>query len=112
MTGLFAGSPLGVFGVSAVGVGLKKTGDGGRSFCRTGSLSRYAPKRRGIRTNAFSARLSVFRKCEKRADSLNFANRLKTLHGLTPYEAICNAWTNEPNRFTLDPIHLTSGLNT
>ena len=45
-------------------------------------------------------------------DAYNFAKRLKTLRGLTPYEAICSAWTDEPKRFTLDPIHLTSGLNT
>ncbi len=41
-----------------------------------------------------------------------FARRLKTLRGLTPYEAICKAWADEPERFRLDPIHLTSGLNT
>ena len=28
----------------------------------------------------------------------NFARRLKTLRGLTPYEAICKAWTDEPFR--------------
>src|ERR1022692_1863948 len=30
----------------------------------------------------------------------NFAKRLKTLNGLTPYEHICKAWTKEPKRFT------------
>jgi transposase InsO family protein len=45
-------------------------------------------------------------------DAYNFAKRLKTLCGLTPYEAICRAWSNDPDRFRLDPIHLTSGLNT
>lgn len=45
-------------------------------------------------------------------DAYNFAKRLKTLRGLTPYEAICKAWADEPDRFRLDPIHLTSGLNT
>ncbi len=30
----------------------------------------------------------------------NFAKRLKTLKGLTPYEHICKAWTKEPERFT------------
>ncbi|MBP6879089.1 MAG: IS481 family transposase, partial [Phenylobacterium sp.] len=38
--------------------------------------------------------------------------RLKTLRGLTPYEAICKAWADEPHRFRLDPVHVTSGLNT
>ena len=45
-------------------------------------------------------------------DGYNFARRLKTSRGLTPYEAICTAWANEPYRFRLDPVHLTSGLNT
>ena len=41
----------------------------------------------------------------------NFAKRLKALAGLTPFEAICKAWTIEPQRFRLSPDHLTSGLN-
>ena len=41
----------------------------------------------------------------------NFARRLKTLKGLTPYEFICKCWTNEPDRFRLDPIHQMPGLN-
>lgn len=45
-------------------------------------------------------------------DAYNFARRLKTLRGLTPYEAICRAWADEPDRFRRDPVHLTSGLNT
>jgi transposase InsO family protein len=44
-------------------------------------------------------------------DAYNFAKRLKTLNGLTPYEAICKAWTLEPQRFLSDPTHLSSGLN-
>jgi hypothetical protein len=42
----------------------------------------------------------------------NFARRLKTLNGLTPYEYICKIWTSEPDRFILDPIHQMPGLNT
>jgi transposase InsO family protein len=45
-------------------------------------------------------------------DAYNFAKRLKTLRGLTPYEAICKAWAETPKRFIRDPVHLTSGLNT
>ncbi len=45
-------------------------------------------------------------------DAYNFAKRLKTLRGLTTYEAICKAWADEPDRFRYDPSHLTSGLNT
>jgi len=44
-------------------------------------------------------------------NAYNFAKRLKTLHGLTPYEAVCNAWTETPHRFRLPPDHLTAGLN-
>jgi transposase-like protein len=41
----------------------------------------------------------------------NFGRRLKTLKGLTSYEFICKTWTNEPERFTLDPLHQMPGLN-
>ena len=41
----------------------------------------------------------------------NFARRLKTLNGLTPYEYICRIWTFEPERFILNPIHQMPGLN-
>ena len=36
-------------------------------------------------------------------DGYNIATRLKTLHGLTPYEAICTSWAKQPNRLRLDP---------
>nr|GLK21512.1 hypothetical protein GCM10017606_23390 [Microbacterium terregens] len=42
----------------------------------------------------------------------NFARRLKTLSGLTPYESIAKIWTSEPDRFIVDPIHQMPGLNT
>lgn len=45
-------------------------------------------------------------------NAYNFAKRLKTLRGLTPYEFICKAWADEPHRFRYDPTHLTSGPNT
>jgi transposase InsO family protein len=41
----------------------------------------------------------------------NFARRLKTLKGLTPYEFICKVWTSQPERFTLNPLHHMPGLN-
>ena len=44
-------------------------------------------------------------------DAYNFARRLKTLRGLTPHEFIARAWTKEPERFTLHPIHRMPGLN-
>ena len=42
----------------------------------------------------------------------NHARRLKALRGLTPYEFTCRAWTQEPQRFKIDPSHHTPGLNT
>jgi len=45
-------------------------------------------------------------------NAYNFARRLKTLSGLTPYEYICKIWTSEPDRFIVDPIHRMPGLNT
>jgi len=44
-------------------------------------------------------------------DAYNFARRLKTLSGLTPYKYICKIWTSEPNRFIVNPIHQMPGLN-
>jgi hypothetical protein len=41
----------------------------------------------------------------------NFARRLKALKGLTPYEFICKAWTNEPEHFKIDPAQYIVGLN-
>jgi Integrase core domain len=41
----------------------------------------------------------------------NFAKRLKTLRGLTPYEYICQCWQKDPKRFTINPYHHTLGLN-
>ena len=41
----------------------------------------------------------------------NFAKRLKTLKGLTPYEYICKCWTKEPERFYSNPHHQTPGPN-
>jgi transposase InsO family protein len=45
-------------------------------------------------------------------NAYNFGRRLKTLKGLTPYEHICKAWTNQPERFKLNPLHQMPGLNT
>src|ERR1041384_228798 len=42
----------------------------------------------------------------------NLGRRLKTLKGLSPYEYICKTWIQQPDRFTLNPIHQMPGLNT
>jgi transposase InsO family protein len=44
-------------------------------------------------------------------DAYNYARRLKTLKGLTPFEYICKIWTSEPERFKLNPTHHKPGLN-
>jgi hypothetical protein len=41
----------------------------------------------------------------------NFARRLKTLKGLTPYEFICKAWAAQPERFRTNPLQQMPGLN-
>jgi hypothetical protein len=45
-------------------------------------------------------------------NAYNYGRRLKTLRGLTPYEYICKCWTNEPERFSLNPHHQMPGPNT
>jgi transposase InsO family protein len=45
-------------------------------------------------------------------NAYNFARRLKTLKGLTPFEFVCKIWTKEPHRFNFDPTHQFPGLNT
>ena len=40
----------------------------------------------------------------------NFAKRLKTLKGLTPYEKVIEGWQKEPERFIINPLQHTAGL--
>ena len=42
----------------------------------------------------------------------NFAKRLKTLNGLTPYQFIVKAWGENPDIFLSEPSHLNLGLYT
>lgn len=44
-------------------------------------------------------------------NAYNFAKRLKTLKGLTPYEFIIKVWKSEPERFNINPYHHKLGLN-
>jgi len=44
-------------------------------------------------------------------NAYNFAKRLKTLQGLTPYQHIIGCWQREPQRFHANPHHHTLGLN-
>ena len=41
----------------------------------------------------------------------NFARRLKTLKGFTPFEYICKSWASQPDRFILNPHQQMPGLN-
>lgn len=45
-------------------------------------------------------------------NAYNFAKRLKTLKGLTPFEYVSKCWTEQPKRFSLSPAHHFPGLNT
>ena len=42
----------------------------------------------------------------------NFAKRLKTLNGLTPYQFIVKSWGDNPDDFIREPSHLNLGLYT
>lgn len=42
----------------------------------------------------------------------NYAKRLKTLRGLTPFEYVVQCWKKEPKRFKINPTHHMTGLNT
>jgi len=44
-------------------------------------------------------------------NAYNFAKRLKTLKGLTPFEYVTKCWSNLPKLFTSNPLHLFPGLN-
>ena len=54
----------------------------------------------------FEAHLNTF------IHAYNYARRLKTLRGLTPYEYICKCFQNEPERFKQSPHQLMPGPNT
>jgi len=41
----------------------------------------------------------------------NFAKHLKALRWKTPFEAICAAWTKDPEAFIINPRHLIPGPN-
>jgi transposase-like protein len=44
-------------------------------------------------------------------NAYNYAKRLKTLRGLTPYEFILKTWLKEPEKFITNPNHHILGLN-
>jgi hypothetical protein len=44
-------------------------------------------------------------------NAYNFAQRLRTLAGLTSYQFICSCWQKEPDRFGNNSHRLALGLN-
>ena len=78
----------------------------GGSYEVFGMQTRPAANIRRIASGQLREHLEAF------LNAYNFAKRLKTLRGLTPYEHICKAWADQPRQFRYDPTHLTSGLNT
>jgi len=44
-------------------------------------------------------------------NAYNFGRRLKTLKGLTPYEAICKTWDNRAKATQARPLYQMPGLN-
>ena len=44
-------------------------------------------------------------------DAYNYARRLKTLRGLTPYEFICKTWTTRASTVQARSVHQMPGLN-
>jgi len=61
--------------------------------------------RRAIRHGLLRQHLADF------VAAYNFARRLKTLRGLTPYEVLCQMWEKEPSRFRQNPHHQIPGPN-
>ena len=65
-----------------------------------------------VRRYHYSSHDDLHRHVQLFLDAYNHARRLKALRGLTPYEFTCQAWTREPDRFRIDPLHHNPGLNT
>ena len=45
-------------------------------------------------------------------DAYTYGQHLRAIRGLTPYEAVCQSWTKQPDGFNVDPSNHTPGLNT
>jgi|GEM_PF-2445516 len=89
---------------------------GARPGCRaympaSRSLRNRADQRAMKRESQPSVHMMLSRDSPSSSIKINFARRLKTLTGLTPYEYICKISTTEPQRFILDPLHQMPGLN-
>lgn len=80
------------------------------------STSRRAAPRQALHRNERLRGKLAFAKAGERffhfVRAYNFARRLKTLKGFTPYEHICRRWTKEPERFAPNPLHQVPSMQT
>lgn len=60
----------------------------------------------------YSGRSSLELRDAARIREGEFAEEVEVPRALTPYEHICKVWTTRPNRFRLNLLHHTVGLNT
>ncbi len=60
-----------------------------------------------VRTYHYESHDQLQQHLEAFINAYNFAKRLKTLTGLTPYQFIYSCWQNEPDRFKVDPHRLS-----
>ena len=83
-----------------------KDGGGGKR------LIQWINRRRNVKRHHYDSHDQLREHLPDFLDAYDFARRLKTLSGQTPYEYICKIRSSEPDRFILDPIHQMPGPNT
>ncbi len=64
-----------------------------------------------VKTYHYDNHASLRQHLEAFLNAYNFAKRLKTLRGLTPFQFIASCWHKEPHRFISNPHRLSAGLN-
>lgn len=64
-----------------------------------------------VRRFYYESHEQLYRHLADFVSAYNFARRLKTLRGLTPYEFICKASVQQPERFRTNPLQQMPGLN-
>ena len=64
-----------------------------------------------VRTSHYQSHAQLQEPLAAVLNAYNFAKRLKTLAGLTPYQHICSCFQNEPHGFKTNPHRHSLGLN-